>query len=70
MHIRVERIAMEKGKPFPTDYLYLLDKYQVETRITEDKTNTILHEEGDIFIIKVDDLLEEDLPYLVVSQRA
>ncbi len=70
MHIRVERIAMEKGKPFPTDYLYLLDKYQVETRISEDKTNTILHEEGDIFIIKVDDLLEEDLPYLVVSQRA
>lgn len=69
--VKVERIPMEKGQIFPSDYLYLLDKHLVETRIGQDgqEDNLILHEEGDIFIIRVDELLEEEMPYLLIAQK-
>ena len=69
MQIRVEHITLEKGHLFPYDYLELLDKHHVETRISEYASNTILHEEGDIFIIRVEELREEEMPYLVVSHE-
>ncbi len=69
MRVKVERVALEKGRYFPHDYLDLLDKYRVETRISEEPDNIVLYDEGDIFIIKVEDLCEEEVPYLVVSQQ-
>ncbi|MDD3268033.1 MAG: hypothetical protein PHX14_01810 [Syntrophomonadaceae bacterium] len=70
MQVKVEHLALEKGRYFPSDYLDLLDKYRVETRMTGQHSNIILHEEGDIFIIKVENLREEEVPYLVISQHA
>lgn len=69
--VKVERIPLEKGQVFPPDYLYLLDKHLVETRIAEDEqeNNLVLYEEGDIFIIRVDELLEEEMPYLLIAQK-
>ncbi|QGT98843.1 hypothetical protein SYNTR_0250 [Candidatus Syntrophocurvum alkaliphilum] len=68
INIRVERIQIEKDKEFPSDYLYLLDKARIETKISPNvKPNTVLHEEGDIFIITVDENIEEEVPYIVVS---
>ncbi|MGS0763885.1 hypothetical protein [Syntrophomonas curvata] len=69
--VKVERIPLEKGQVFPPDYLYLLDKHLVETRIGKDgeEANLILHEEGDVFIIRVDELVEEEMPYLLIVQK-
>lgn len=69
--VKVVRIPLEQGQVFPPDYLYLLDKHLVETRIAQDgqENNLILHEEGDIFIIRVDELLEEEMPYLLIAQK-
>lgn len=69
LRVKVERVVLEKDRYFPHDYLDLLDKYRVETRISEQPDNMVLYEEGDIFIIKVEDLCEEEVPYLVVSQQ-
>lgn len=69
LRVKVERVALEKDRYFPHDYLDLLNKYRVETRISEQPDNIVLYEEGDIFIIKVEDLCEEEVPYLVVSQQ-
>lgn len=69
--VKVERIPLEKGQVFPSDYLYLLDKHLVETRMGNkgEEANQILHEEGDVFIIRVDELVEEEMPYLLVAQK-
>ncbi|MEN6326596.1 MAG: hypothetical protein ABFD18_10395 [Syntrophomonas sp.] len=69
LRVKVERVVLDKGRYFPHDYLDLLDKYRVETRISEQPDNIVLYEEGDIFIIRVEDLCEEEVPYLVVSQQ-
>ncbi|HBQ25300.1 MAG TPA: hypothetical protein DD791_02800 [Syntrophomonas sp.] len=71
VNIKVDRIPLQKGQVFPLEYLYLLDKHLVETHLCQDdqQNNLILHEEGDIFIIRVDELLEEEMPYLVIAQR-
>jgi len=69
IRIRIDHIPLHKGKLFPVNYQYLLDKYAVETRITKQDNNLILHEEGDIFIIKVEDKTEEEIPYIIISQR-
>jgi hypothetical protein len=69
--IKIEHIPLEKGQIFPLEYNYLLDKHLVETRLVPDEqtNNRILYEEGDIFIIRVDDLYEEVMPYLVIAQK-
>ncbi len=71
LNIKVDRIPLQKGQVFPLDYRYLLDKHLVETHLCQDgqEDNLILHEEGDIFIIRVDELLEEEMPYLVIAQK-
>jgi hypothetical protein len=69
LNIRIERLPLEKGQVFPCDYQYILDKCAVETRITDDLNMTVLHEEGDIFIIHVDEIVEEEIPYIIVSMK-
>lgn len=68
MDIRVEQVELKVGNQFPAEYVELLDRYQVETRIAE-QDRTILQAEGDLFIIKVDELAEEEMPYLIVSMK-
>lgn len=69
MDIRIERLTIEKDRVFPAEYRYILDKCGVETRVTDDIDMTVLHEEGDIFIIRVDEIVEEEVPYLIVSMK-
>ncbi len=68
MDIRVEQMELKVGNQFPEEFVNLLDRYQVETRIAE-QDRTILHAEGDLFIIKVDELSEEEIPYLIVGMK-
>jgi len=67
LSLRVEKINLQKGREFPEEFLYLLDKYQIASRVSPERPNLILEEEGDIFIFKVDDLQEELIPFFVVS---
>lgn len=71
VNIKVDRIPLQKGHVFPPEYIYLLDKHLVETHLCQDgqEDNLILHEEGDLFIIRVDELLEEEMPYLIITQK-
>ena len=67
--IKIDHVTLEKGKPFPQNYLYLLDKHYIETKLSENEKNIVLHEEGDIFIINVEDEIEEVIPYIIISQK-
>jgi len=69
--IRIERIPLEAGREFPPDHLDMLDRHQIETRIAPHikKNHLVLLEEGDIFIIKVEDQVIEEVPYLVIAQK-
>ncbi len=69
MDIRVTHVYLTKGQPLPDEYLYLLDKYHINTRISEQVDHTVLHEEGDIFIIRVEDEKTEEIPYLIIGKK-
>ncbi len=69
LDIRITHIPLTRGQPLADEYLYLLDKYHINTRITEEPDNTILHEEGDIFIIRVEDESSEEIPYIIVGKK-
>ncbi|NLW91638.1 MAG: hypothetical protein GXY34_08575 [Syntrophomonadaceae bacterium] len=69
--IKIDRIPLEVGQEFPQDHLDLLDRHKIETRIAPHikKNHLVLLEEGDIFLIKVEDQTIEEIPYLVIAQK-
>lgn len=67
--IRVTHIPLARNQILPDEYLYLLDKYHINTRITEKDDNTVLYEEGDIFLIRVEDDLTEEIPYFIIGKK-
>ncbi len=69
LDIRVTHIPLNNGQPLADKYLYLLDKYHINTRISGEIDNTILEEEGDIFIIRVEDEVSEEIPYLIIGKK-
>jgi len=69
LDIRITHIPLIEGKPIPSNYLYLVDKYSISTRITDQADNTVLYEEGDIFIIQVEDEIIEEIPYIIIGKK-
>ncbi len=69
LDIRITHIPLIRGLPLADEYLYLLDKYHINTRIAGGTDNTILHEEGDIFIIRVEDESSEEIPYMIIGKK-
>jgi len=67
--VRTERIPLEKGHPFPAEYSFLLDQYNVETRFGDYEYPVVLYEEGDLFVIRVDQQVEYELPVLIIGRR-
>jgi len=67
--VRTERISLEKGHPFPDEYSFLLNQYNVETRLGDYEYPVVLYEEGDLFVIRVDQKVEYELPVLVIGRR-
>jgi len=55
--VHIEHYILEKGQPFPRNYNYLL-----ESEINEEQEAVVLSARGDLFIIRVDDLVEIELP--------
>lgn len=66
--VRVERIPLEKGQSFPRDYCYLLEPHHHTTKETVSDP-IIVHEEGDLFIIRVDNETLIEMPPLLVKQK-
>jgi len=71
IHIEVDRIPLQVGQEFPPEHLQLLDRYRIETRIAPNikKNHMILQEEGDLFIIRVEDQVIEEMPFLVIAEK-
>ncbi len=67
--IRVTHIPLTPGQILPAPYCYLLDKYNITTRITDRTDNTILEAEGDIFLIRVEDESSEEIPYFIIGKK-
>lgn len=67
--VRTERIYLEKERPFPAEYLHLLDQYKVDIRPGDYDHPVVLHEEGDLFIIRVDQNVEVEMPPLIIGWR-
>lgn len=69
IYIKIDRIPLETGKVFPPQYQSLLQENLVQTKISEAAPNTILYEEGDLFIIKVDDQTAVEIPTLILAAK-
>ncbi|MGI5880337.1 MAG: hypothetical protein ACOX6L_07060 [Syntrophomonadaceae bacterium] len=65
--VRVERIPLEKGQPFPQAYCYLLESHHYAAQEASDPI--IVHEEGDLFIIRADNETLIEMPPLLVKQK-
>ncbi len=68
--IRVERVPLQQDQLFPSAYAYLLKRPDIQQQASEKTDKTILHEEGDLFIIGIDELQEYEVPYIIVSTRS
>lgn len=68
-NVKIDRIPTEVGKKLPSGYEYILKQSLIERRISHLDTDIILHEEGDIFIITVDDITIYEIPHLILAQK-
>lgn len=66
--VRIERIYLEKGHPFPADYGHLLEEHKVDIRPGDHEYPMVLYEEGDLFIIRVDNHTEYEVPPLIIGR--
>jgi hypothetical protein len=69
MNLQIKHIPLMVGELFPPDYLYLTDKIPFETRKADASPYQILHEEGDIFIINLDELEEVLIPNFILAEK-
>lgn len=69
LDVRVERVPLERGKPFPARFLHLLEKHPVNQYPADSEEIVVLHEEGDLFIIRVGDEQEAEVPFMTVSKK-
>ncbi len=61
-NVKVERLTLEIGKPFPLNNAEVLEQPEVQKQISLRNNNTILLEEGDIFIITIDNMTVYEIP--------
>ncbi len=68
-NVRTERIPLEVGKKIPPTYVDILAQADIVRKISHLETDTILHEEGDIFVITVDGMTTYEIPPLTLAQK-
>lgn len=69
LSVRVERIPLETGKIFPEPLRHLLEKHKTPERRGEFEDFTILLEEGDLFLIRVGEEQDEEMPGLIIGRK-
>jgi len=71
MGVRLLKIPLQKGEVFPQEHIDLLSQVHWEARIDQAQPEyTIVHEEGDLFIIQVLNEEQVEIPYMVLTRRA
>ncbi len=68
-NVKAERIPLEVGKVIPSEYADILAQANISRKVSHLDTDTILYEEGDIFIITVDDVTIYEIPALTLAQK-
>jgi hypothetical protein len=69
INLRIDHIAIATGALFPSDYSYLVDQGVIETQVTDVPEGRILYEDGDIFIIQLDEFREEEIPKIIIAKK-
>lgn len=68
-NVKVDRIPLEVGRVFPSEFLHVLNDDNIKRRASSLDSNTILHEEGDIFVITVDNNVVYEIPPLTLAEK-
>lgn len=69
MNLRLEHIPVNQGEVFPSRYLNLLPEFAAVDIEANDQDYIVAEEDGDIFILKLDEFHEELIPYIVLSRK-
>jgi len=69
MDLRIEHVAIAAGSLLPPQYNYLIDEMAIGTEEADAPEGRILYEEGDIFIIYLDELKEAEIPKIIVTRK-
>lgn len=71
MGVRLTKIPLQKGEVFPEEHIRLLTQAHWDARLDPEQADyTIVHEEGDLFIIQVLNEEQVEIPYMVLTRRA
>lgn len=69
MDISVEHLAIAAGASFPGTHHNLIDEVLVKTQVGPEPEGRILSTAGDIFIIRLDDLEEREIPAIIIAKK-
>ncbi len=69
MNLSIEQAAIEKGSIFPAALASLAEKKLIETRTEDTAEGTVLHAEGDIFLINLEGLQYEEVPRIIIARK-
>lgn len=69
LELSVEHVTVAAGSLFPPQYHYLIDEMAINTREADAPAGLILYEEGDIFIIRLDELTETEIPKIIIAKK-
>ena len=70
MGVRLLKVPLQKGQVFPAEHLQLLQQARWEARPDAAQPDyTILHEEGDLFVIQVLNEEQIEIPYIILTRR-
>ncbi|MDD4775974.1 MAG: hypothetical protein PHG75_05655 [Syntrophomonas sp.] len=69
LEIQVEHVAIQTGAQFPAAYAYLLDQFPIEVQAGDAPPGTVIHDEGDLFIIQVGEQSYHEIPRIIISGK-
>ncbi len=69
LDLRIEHVAIATGSLLPTQYNYLIDEMAIGTEGADAPPGRILYEEGDIFIIHLNELTETEIPKIIIAKK-
>lgn len=68
LELSIEHVTITEGSILPAQYYYLMNEMAIDTE-TDAPTGRILHEEGDIFIIRLNELTETEIPKIIIAKK-
>ncbi len=69
INFSINHITIARGALLPDRFSYLVENGTIETSISNEPPGQVLHEEGDIFLIELDDIKVEEVPRIVIARK-